>query len=152
MGCSGGPEAGGVACVEKATGLSRGTIARGISELENPQDDMSPDEVRRGATGRKRLTETDPALLSDLEALVEPVTRGDSESPLRWTCKSTRRLAAELKTQGHSVSFRTVATLLGELGYSLQANMKTREGKQHPDRTEQFEQINERVEDFQSRE
>ena len=98
--------------------------------------------MRRPGGGRRPLTETDPGLLAALEALVDPVTRGDPESPLRWTCKSTRRLAEELTRQGHRVGPRTVAALLHEAGYSLQANRKTREGLAHPDRNAQFEYIN----------
>ena len=105
--------------------------------------------VRRPGGGRKPLTETDPGLAEALEALVEPLTRGHPESPLRWTCKSTAKLAEELHRQGHSVSDRTVAKLLHDAGYSLQSNRKTREGSSHPDRNAQFEHINERVRMFQ---
>src|SRR5205807_1462700 len=107
--------------------------------------------IRRPGGGRKPLTELDPDLVSALEALVEPVTRGDPESPLRWTCKSTRRLAVELTGQHHPVSPRTVATLLIGAGYRLQANRKTREGAGHPDRNAQFAYINEQVRALQRR-
>jgi Rhodopirellula transposase DDE domain len=135
---------GGVSLVARATGLSRPTIMVGLRELDQPisQRAVQADRVRRPGGGRRPLTRTTPALLPALEALVEPVTRGDPESPLRWTCKSTRRLAEELTRQGHRVGARTVAALLHEAGYSLQANRKTREGLAHPDRNAQFEYIN----------
>ncbi len=135
---------GGISLVARATGLSRPTITAGLRELEQPapQRAAAATRVRRPGGGRKPLVETDPGLLTALEALVEPVTRGDPESPLRWTCKSTRRLAEELMRQGHRVGTRTVAALLHEAGYSLQANRKTREGLAHPDRNAQFEYIN----------
>jgi hypothetical protein len=135
---------GGVSLVARATGLSRPTITAGLRELDQPAPRRAAEatRVRRPGGGRKPLTETDPGLLAALEALLEPVTRGDPESPLRWTCKSTRRLAAELTQQKHPVGPRTVAALLQEAGYSLQANRKTREGSSHPDRNAQFEYIN----------
>jgi hypothetical protein len=141
---------GGVTSVARATGLARNTVAAGIRELSDPAA-LPPDQVRRPGAGRKPCTEADPALLPALEALTDPATRGDPGSPLRWTCKSTRRLAAELARQGHPVSDRTVARLLHEAGYSLQANRKTREGAAHPDRNAQFAYINERVRLFQRR-
>src|SRR5262245_65767223 len=122
---------GGVTAVAAATGLARATIAAGIQELnhrERHPDEPVPERLRRGGAGRKRLTASDPTLLTALEALVEPLTRGDPESPLRWTCKRTRRLAAELTSQGHRIGYRSVAWLLHEAGYCLQANRKTREG------------------------
>src|SRR4051794_32867213 len=135
---------GGVSLVARATGLSRPTITAGLRELDQStlQRAAEATRVRRPGGGRKPLTETDPGLLAALEALLEPVTRGDPESPLRWTCKSTRRLAAELTQQEHPVGPRTVAALLQKAGYSLQANRKTREGSSHPDRNAQFEYIN----------
>ena len=135
---------GGVSLVARATGLSRPTIMAGLRELDQPipQRAAQAERVRRPGGGRRPLRRTTPALLPALEALVEPVTRGDPESPLRWTCKSTRRLAEELTRQGHRVGARTVAALLHEAGYSLQANRKTREGLSHPDRNAQFEYIN----------
>jgi Rhodopirellula transposase DDE domain len=145
---------GGVSAVASATGLSRTTITAGLRELrhraEHPEADASP-RIRRPGGGPKRLTETDPGLLPALEALVDPVTRGDPESPLRWTCKSTRRLAEELARQGHPVGPRCVAALLKAAGYSLQANQKTREGGGHPDRNAQFEYISAQVTALQRR-
>lgn len=142
---------GGVSAVSLATGLSRTTITAGIEELrgrrESPRGETSS-RIRRPGGGRKAVTESDPQLLGALEALVEPVTRGDPESPLRWTLKSTRRLAEELTRQKHPVGARTVAGLLRIAGYSLQANRKTREGNQHPDRNSQFEYINDQVRRF----
>ena len=144
---------GGVTAVALATGLSRPTITAGLRELDLPQKQRAEAalRVRRVGGGRRRLTETDSGLLQALEALLEPATRGDPESPLRWTCKSTRRLADELTRQEHPVGARTVAELLRQAGYSLQANRKTREGGSHPDRNAQFEYINALVEKFQRR-
>jgi hypothetical protein len=147
-------EYGGVTAVATATGLARDTVAAGLRELEYRES--HPDEpvavrLRHGGAGRKRLTESDPTLSAALESMLEPLTRGDPMSPLRWTCKSTRRLATELTGQGHRVGYRTVAWLLHEAGYSLQANRKTREGNQHPDRNAQFEFINAQVARFQKR-
>jgi hypothetical protein len=138
---------GGVSSVARATGLSRTTITAGIRELHDQQvSDVGPTpRVRRPGGGRKPLRAADPALWEALDALVEPVTRGDPETPLRWTCKSTRRLAAELTRQRHPVSAGTVAALLRAAEYSLQANRKTREGKDHPDRDAQFDYLNRRV-------
>jgi hypothetical protein len=107
--------------------------------------------IRRPGGGRKRVTRTDPTLLRDLESLVDPVTRGDPQSPLRWTCKSTRNLAVALHARGHKVGDRTIARLLGELGYRLQANRKTKEGATHPDRDAQFQHINEQTKACQQR-
>jgi hypothetical protein len=144
---------GGTTAVARATGMSRVTIAAGLRELELPskQRAIEGTRIRRPGAGRKPLVETDPALLAALEALIEPTTRGDPESPLRWTCKSTRRLAAELTRQNHPIGASTVAVLLHEAGYSLQANRKTREGGSHPDRNAQFEYINSLVKRFQGR-
>jgi hypothetical protein len=139
---------GGVSLTAQATGLARNTIAQGVRELKERQsrpETVVSQRVRCVGAGRKRVTETDPSLLRALDALVDPVTRGDPESPLRWTCKSTRKLAEELRKQQHSVCDRTVAALLIEEGYSLQANRKSIEGKQHPDRNAQFEYIHESV-------
>jgi hypothetical protein len=145
---------GGLTAVAAATGLARDTIRVGLQELR--QREAHPDEwpesrLRRPGAGRKRLVDADPDLLRALEALVEPLTRGDPESPLRWTCKSTAKLAAELTSQRHPVSARTVAALLHEAGYSLQANRKTREGGGHRDRNAQFEYINAQAQRFQRR-
>jgi len=135
---------GGVATVERASGVSRSTIERGMHEIDSGSP-LDPDRIRRPGAGRKRATVLDPTLASDLERLVEPVTRGDPESPLRWTCKSVRKLARELNTLGHRVSRNIVAALLLEIGYSLQSNLKTKEGTRHPDRNAQFEHINRKV-------
>jgi hypothetical protein len=144
---------GGVTAVACATGMSRTTITVGGRELELPikQREQEALRVRRPGGGRRSLSQTDPDLLAALEALVEPVTRGDPESPLRWTCKSTAKLAAELTRQKHPVSDRTVATMLKQAGYSLQANRKTREGASHPDRNAQFEYLNACVRQFDRR-
>ena len=128
--------------VARATGVSRRSIRRGIRELSQPGLGPGKGRVRRPGGGRKRTVETDPTLREDLERLVEPTSRGDPESPLRWTCKSVRKLAAALKAQGHQTSHRMVAELLHEMGYSLQANQKTLEGSEHPDRNAQFEHLN----------
>lgn len=148
-------ERGGVAAVAKATGLSRTTIWAGMRALQHPQggtgEPLPAERSRAPGGGRHSLVDLDPTLLQDLEALVEPTTRGDPQSPLRWTCKSTRQLAEELQRQGHPVSYRTVAALLYALDYSLQAPRKTREGASHPDRDGQFEHINQRVRVFQRR-
>lgn len=133
---------GGITAVARATGLARKTIARGIGEVRGERPVAAPGRVRLPGGGRKAAEASDPSLLADLERLVEPVTRGDPESPLRWTCKSLRRLAAELRRQGHRVSHQTVASLLHGLEYSLQGNRKTREGDGHPDRDAQFAHIN----------
>jgi len=132
---------GGVAVVGRATGLARNTIVRGLAELRE-KEPLSPSRVRRPGGGRKRATLLTPGLTTALEELVEPVTRGDPESPLRWTSKSTRHLAEELNGQGYEVSHTLVAGLLHDLDYSLQANRKTLEGTAHPDRNAQFEHIN----------
>jgi len=133
---------GGIAVVERATGISRSTITRGLQEMASgANDDLPPERARRPGGGRKRRAEADPTLLTDLDSLVEPMARGDPESALRWTSKSVRHLGEALHAMGHDVSYRTVARLLAELDYSLQANRKTREGEQHVDRDEQFRYI-----------
>ncbi|MDK1039796.1 MAG: ISAzo13 family transposase [Actinomycetota bacterium] len=139
---------GGIAKVERATGVSRSTIARGLRELESGVT-LGPGRTRRGGGGRKKATEKDPGLLIDLEALVEPTASGDPDSPLRWTSKSVRNLADELRVMGHEASHQLAADLLHELGYSLQANRKTREGPQHADRDAQFRYVNDAVRRFQ---
>jgi len=138
---------GGISAVSRATRMSRPVIRLGLGELENPQTVMRG-RVRRPGGGRKRIVETDSDLVGDLEGLVEPATRGDPESPLRWTCKSVRRLAEELKRQGHVISYPVVAELLRQQGYSLQGNRKSQEGDSHPDRNAQFEYINRKVKRF----
>jgi len=140
---------GGATLISKATGLSRTTIISGIKEIEGIHTDT--ESIRQKGGGRKRITEKEPDLLENIEKLVEPVTRGDPGSPLRWTCKSTRKLAEELKKQGYKIGDRKVAHLLHELNYSLQANRKTREITSHPDRNAQFEYINELTGLFQSK-
>lgn len=141
---------GGIVAVAEATGISDRTIRNGIRELK-AADSLPGDRQRRPGAGRPAREEQWPQLIGALEALVEPGARGDPMSPLRWTCKSTRTLAAELKRQGFPVSHAKVAKLLKRQGYSLQANRKTREGKQHPDRNAQFEHINRRVMAYQRR-
>jgi len=131
---------GGVARVARAAGLSRPTLHTALKELA--AEPQAVHHVRRAGGGRKKLCDTTPALLGELEALIDPTTRGDPRSPLRWTCKSTRRLAHELTQRGHPISHQGVADLLRALGYSLQANFKTLEGAQHPDRDAQFHYIN----------
>ena len=144
---------GGVALVTAATGLQRNTIRAGVRELEAPGvvPPVAEQRVRAPGGGRKPVTTQDPTLLRDLEALVDPVTRGDPMSPLRWTCKSTRELAVALQARGHRVSHQTVAELLHALRYSLQGNRKTTEGAAHPDRDAQFAHINAQTETFQQR-
>jgi len=143
---------GGISAVAVATGLARNTVMAGARDLAHrraqPGARVSA-RIRAVGGGRKPLTETDPELLTALESLVDPATRGHPESPLRWTCKSTGTLAAELRRQEHPVSDRTVAALLKVAGYSLQANRKTREGSSHEDRNAQFEHISRRVLAFQ---
>jgi DDE family transposase len=135
---------GGIGLVERATGISRPTIQRGLRELE-AHHSLPPSRSRRPGGGRKAAIALDPTLLRDLDALVEPTAPGDPDSPLRWCCKSVRTLAVALQALGHSVSHTVVADLLHRLGYSLQGNVKTREGRQHPDRDAQFRYIAETV-------
>jgi len=143
---------GGVSAVSRATGVSRRAITEGIKELRQRKKvrKSTPvsSRIRREGAGRKRSAEKDPGLLEDLDRLVDPATRGDPESPLRWTCKSVRRLAEELQREGHAVSYQTVAELLHALDYSLQANQKTLEGSQHADRDQQFEHINRKAQRY----
>src|SRR6478609_11579329 len=138
--CCGGDR--GIAAVAIATGVAPSTIGRGLKELA--QDEPS-ERIRRPGAGRKRTVSKDPTLLPDLEVLVEPTTRRDPESPLRWTCQRLRRLAQVLQAQGHAVSRTLVGHLLNEAGYSLQGNRKTTEGDSHPDRDAQFGYINTQV-------
>ena len=144
---------GGISLVARATGLSRPTIMAGLKELELSAKSrlVAAARVRSPGGGRRTLTQSDPGLLEALERLIDPATRGDPMSPLRWTCKSTAKLAEELTRQNHPVSDRTVAMLLKQSGYSLQANRKSREGSSHPDRNAQFEYINRQVRAFQKR-
>lgn len=147
---------GGATVVAAATGLTRKTIHKGIAELKAAQtgpgqEPPRPDRSRRAGAGRKTVTQKQPDLRAALDALVEPTARGDPMSPLRWTCQSTRKLAAALKRQKFTIGYRKVATLLKDSGYSLQGNRKTREGAAHPDRNAQFEHINKQVKRFQQR-
>ena len=144
---------GGTSRVAKATGLSRNTIAAGALELQRgSSEDITgvKERIRKPGGGRKRTIQKDPLLKGDLEQLIEPITRGDPESALLWTCKSVRRLADELQKMGHQTSHRMVAELLNQMGYSLQANRKTMEGVSHPDRDAQFDYIHQKVKEFQN--
>jgi hypothetical protein len=143
---------GGVSMVSKATGLSRTTIHQGIKELAHatPLPTGTAARIRAKGGGRKPMVTINPAILQDLESLVEPTTRGDPESPLRWTCKSTRQLSAALQNMGYLIGRQKVSELLADLGYSLQANRKVREGSSHPDRDAQFRYIYLLVKEFQS--
>ena len=141
---------GGLSFVAQAAGLSRTTLYSGSAEL-GPKGHPVSGRVRKPGGGRKPKAKTDETLLQDLDHLLDPATRGDPMSALRWTCKSTPKLAAELKAIGHEVSQATVWRLLDELGYSMQSNRKTREGGRHPDRNGQFEFINTSVKDFLGR-
>jgi hypothetical protein len=132
---------GGVSAVARAAGVSRSTVTLAVAETQ-VSGAVAQGRSRRAGGGRKSAAVRDPGLVAALDALVDPVTRGDPESPLRWTCKSTRQLAAALTAAGHPVSERTTAALLHQSGYSLQANAKTTEGRQHPDRDAQFAHIN----------
>jgi transposase len=138
---------GGITVVARATGVSRDTIRRGLEELKSPPGSHLSG-VRRPGGGRKKTVDVDSTLREDLEKLINPAERGDPESPLRWTSKSLRHLATELKRMGHQTSHRMVAEILHDLGYSLQANRKTLEGSSHPDRDAQFEHINAQAQDY----
>jgi hypothetical protein len=144
---------GGVTLVARATGMARSTLHAGQRDLQEPEAarlTMAAGRLRRAGAGRKPLTEQDPALIDALEALVDPLARGDPESPLRWTTKSTRQLAAVLSAQGHPISHVKVAELLKERDYSLQGTRKVQEGASHPDRDAQFAYINAQAETFQA--
>ena len=140
---------GGIATLSRITGLSRTTLHKGLQELEGSQ--VPVERVRREGGGRKRKSEQDPAVVKELERLVDPATRGDPMSPLRWTSKSTAKLAEELRQRGFAISARTVGRLLHEQDYSLQSNRKTREGAAHPDRDAQFQYISQQTQAFQQR-
>lgn len=141
---------GGISTLSRITGMSRTTITSGRKELKDSEE-LYGGKVRKKGGGRKKIKDTDQTLMDDLEGLIEPVTRGDPESPLRWSCKSTRKLAEELGQTGHDVSHVTLSTLLSELGYSLQGNKKTIEGASHPDRNAQFEYINRMTQEYQQK-
>jgi transposase len=138
---------GGVTTISQATGLARSTIHLGLKDLASKNLDL--EKIRRLGGGRKKITEKDKTILNDLEAILEPATRGDPESTLRWTCKSTAQLANELNKNGYRISERKVCDLLSDLGFSLQANRKTKEGNNHPDRDTQFLYIYKNVKIFQ---
>lgn len=135
---------GGISVVAKATGISRPVIRQGVADLKDPST-LAAGRVRKEGGGRKRAIDKDASLKTDLQSLLESTTRGDPQAALRWTCKSVRQLTAELKRMSHEVSHQVVADLLHELGYSLQANRKTKEGSKHPDRNAQFEHVNGKV-------
>jgi transposase len=135
---------GGISLVSRATGISRAVIRQGITELKDPAL-LAPGRIRRKGGGRKKAVDKDASLKSDLQRLLESTTRGDPEAPLRWTCKSVRQLTAELRRMKPRISHQVVADLLHALGYSLQANRKTKEGRNHPDRNAQFEHLNGKV-------
>jgi len=139
---------GGIERVSRATGVSSDTISSGCKELDEEPEVIESGKIRKPGGGRKKLIDTDSTLLSDLDSLIEPTTRGDPESPLRWTCKSTRNLAHELNSMGHNVSHMRVADMLHMQGYSLQSNQKVIEGDDHPDRNAQFILINNRTKLF----
>jgi hypothetical protein len=141
---------GGISVVALATGMSRTTIRRGLRELESASADsqLAPQRSRLAGGGRKKIEQKYPNIKNELEQLIEPTVRGDPQSPLRWTCKSIRLLSDELKHKNIDVSPNTVLGLLYEMNYSLQANRKTREGNNHPDRNKQFLYINNRVKSF----
>ena len=149
---SGGIGYGGVSRVSRATGVSRRAISAGAKELRRrkplPGDETRRPRIRRQGGGRKRASDKDPTLMTDLDRLVDPLTRGDPQSPLRWTCKSVRKLAEQLQQQGHPVSYQTVAELLRAMDYSLQANQKTLEGSRHADRDQQFAHINHKAQQY----
>lgn len=139
---------GGDTIVSEATGISRVTISRGKTEVKG-EFVVSPGRIRKSGGGRKRLTKKHPNIVKDLDIMIDPLTRGDPENPLRWTCKSTYKLAEALQAKGHQVSQKAVYSLLQEMGYSMQSNRKIMEGKQHPDRDKQFHFINRKVKKFQ---
>jgi transposase len=141
---------GGISLVARAIEVSRDRISRGLQDFE-AEKRLKSDRIRRPGGGRKKQVDEDPTLRKDLEQLISPYTRGDPESPLRWTCKSVRKLATELNRKGHRVSHSSVASLLHEMNYSLQSNRKTTEGKQHPDRDAQFKYINQKSQEQQRR-
>ncbi len=140
---------GGDTIVSEATGISRVTITKGKADSKASLD--SKDRIRKSGGGRKRLTSTHPEIVEDLDKMIAPLTRGDPESSLRWTCKSTYNLSEALKAKGHKISQKSVYALLQKMGYSMQSNRKKMEGKQHPDRDEQFHFISAKVNELQQR-
>ncbi|MGL4619109.1 MAG: ISAzo13 family transposase [Chroococcidiopsis sp.] len=140
---------GGIVALHRATGLSQNTIRAGLKELRGESTVLPAERIRQPGGGRKRVEERDPLILEALDNLVEPTSRGEPECPLRWTCKSVNQLADALRKQGYTICAMTVYTLLVEMGYSLQSNRKTQEGKQHPDRDGQFQHIARQVSAFQ---
>ena len=141
---------GGIALVAEATGVSRRAITAGCKEIKgHSNEDITNQGIRKKGAGRKKAVDSQPQLMSELEKLIDPYTRGDPESPLHWTCKSVRNLSNELKKKGYKASHNLVAELLKQAGYSLQANQKSLEGSSHPDRNLQFEHISEKVIEFQ---
>ena len=139
---------GSISLIAKATGVSHRAILQGIRELDNPPQELRPNGIRRPGGGAPTLVAKNPSIKDDLDRLIDPVTRGDPESPLRWTCKSVRRLAVSLREIGHKICPQSVANLLHSMGYSLQVNRKNKEGANHPDRNEQFEHISETTKRF----
>lgn len=140
---------GGIVALHRATGLSQNTIRAGLKEIRDGSTDLPAEQIRHTGGGRKRVEEREPLILEALDNLVEPTSRGEPECPLRWTCKSVNQLAEALQNQGYPICAMTVYTLLVEMGYSLQSNRKTLEGKQHPDRDGQFQHIAKQVNRFQ---
>ncbi len=139
----------GISIVSRATGISRRAITEGCKEINTPIKDEEVYRVRHQGAGRKKITKIDKKIKESLEQLIEPATRGDPESPLKWTSKSLRNLSDALHSEGHIVSHQTVASLLSSMGYSLQANKKVIEGGNNPDRNAQFEYINNKVKEYQ---
>lgn len=141
---------GGILALHRATGLSQNTIRAGLEELRSESTELpAPERIRQAGGGRKRVEEREPLILEALDSLVEPTSQGEPECPLRWTCKSVNQLTDALQEQGYTICAMTVYTLLVEMGYSLQSDRKTQEGKQHPERDGQFQYIARQVEAFQ---
>ena len=141
---------GGDTIVSKATGMSRVTIGRGKKEILGVDTNDKPDQIRKPGGGRKPLTQKYPGITKELDRMIAPYARGDPENPLRWTCKSTYKLAKALQSKNYQISQKTVYSLLQEMGYSMQSNKKILEGKQHPDRDQQFHFISQKVMEFQA--
>lgn len=142
----------GIAIIARVAKVSRPTIYKGLGELKGGRiKEVETERIRKPGGGRKKLREKNPKLIEDLESLVDPVTRGDPMSPLRWTCKSVRQLTRALSEKGYKISYQVVGELLHEAGYSLQANVKKLEGGSHEDRDAQFTYTNERVKEYLSK-